>query len=127
VCRHGSDLTIVSVAVGVHRSLAAAARLAAEGVTCEVIDVRSLRPLDREAVVASVARTGRLLVVDEDYCAYGLSGEMSAAVLEAGLAPSYARVCLEETLPYARHLERAALPNVERIVAAARRLTRGFR
>jgi pyruvate dehydrogenase E1 component beta subunit len=123
VCRHGNDLTIVSVAVGVHRSLGAAERLAAEGVICEVIDLRSLRPLDREAVVLSVARTGRLLVVDEDYCAYGLSGEMSAAVLEAGLAPSYARVCLEDTLPYASDLERAALPNVERIVAAALRLT----
>jgi len=123
VCREGKDLTIVSVAVGVHRSLEAAARLAAEGVTCEVIDLRSLRPLDRDAVVASVAKTGRLLVVDEDYCAYGLSGELSAIVLEAGLAPSYARVCLEDTLPYARHLERVALPNVERIMAPARRLT----
>ncbi len=122
VCREGDDVTIVSIAVGVHRSLEAAGRLAAEGIEADVLDLRSLRPLDHDAVVASVKKTGRLLVVDEDYCAFGLSGELGAVVLEAGLSPQYARVCLEDTLPYARHLEDAALPNVERIAAAARRL-----
>jgi pyruvate/2-oxoglutarate/acetoin dehydrogenase E1 component len=123
VRRSGKDLTITSVAVGVHRALEAAEHLAADGIECEVIDLRSLRPLDRRAVVDSVRRTNRLLVVDEDYAAFGLSGEIAAVVLEAGLLPRYARVCLEETLPYARQLEAAALPNVERIVDAARRLT----
>jgi pyruvate dehydrogenase E1 component beta subunit len=125
VRRQGNDLTIVSVAVGVHRSLEAADRLAGEGIEAEVLDLRSLRPLDRDAVVVSVKNTGRLLVVDEDYTAFGLSGEMGAVVLESGLAPAYARVCLEDTLPYARHLEDAALPNVDRIVAAAQRLITG--
>jgi pyruvate dehydrogenase E1 component beta subunit len=122
VRRAGSGITIASVAVGVHRALAAAEALAQDGIDCEVLDLRSVRPLDRDAVVASVRRTGRLLVVDEDYREFGLSGELAACALEAGLAPRYARVCLEETIPYARHLEDAALPNVSRVVAAARAL-----
>ena len=120
--RPGRDLTVVSLAVGVHRATAAAESLAGEGIDCEVLDLRTVRPLDREAVVASVARTRRLLVVDEDYREFGLSGEVAAAALEAGVAPRLARVCLEGTIPYARHLERAALPSVERIAAAARSL-----
>jgi len=72
--------------------------------------------------VDSVARTGRLLVVDEDYREAGLSGELAAAVLEAGLAPAFARVCVEDTLPYARRLEEDALPSVRRILSAARAL-----
>lgn len=122
LARLGRDITIVSLAVGVHRSLAAAKRLEAEGVDCEVIDLRTVRPLDREIVTASVSRTGRLLVVDEDYRECGISGEVSALALEEGLRPAYARVCLEGTLPFARNLEAKALPNVERIVAAARKL-----
>ncbi len=114
----GSDVTICSVAVGVHRALSAAARLAEEGVSCEVVDLRSLRPLDVATVVASVGKTGRLVVVDEDYREYGLSGELAAVVLEAGLSPRYARVCVEDTLPFARELEAEALPNVGRILAA---------
>lgn len=120
--REGSDLTIASLAVGVHRALAAADRLAQEGLRCEVVDLRTVRPLDRETLARSVARTGNLLAVDEDYRECALSGETAAAVLEAGLAPRYARVCLEGTIPYARHLEDAALPNVDRIIAAARSL-----
>ena len=122
VRRHGTDVTVCSVAVGVHRALEAAEGLVAEGVSCEVLDLRSLRPLDREAVAASVRRTGRLLVVDEDYRECGLSGELAAVALEAGLAPRFARVCVEDTLPHARELERAALPNVDRIRAAVARL-----
>jgi len=122
VRREGSDLTIASVAVGVHRALAAAARLDGEGVDCEVLDLRSLRPLDVETVAASVQKTGRLLAVDEDYREFGLSGELAAVCLEAGLSPRFGRVCVEDTLPYARHLERNALPNADRIVAAVREL-----
>jgi pyruvate/2-oxoglutarate/acetoin dehydrogenase E1 component len=120
--RHGGGLTIVSLAVGAHRALAAAEALAREGIDCEVIDLRTVRPLDRASVVASVGRTGRLLVVDEDYREFGLSGELAAAVLEAGLAPRYARTCLDGTIPYARHLEDGALPNLGRIIEAARSL-----
>jgi pyruvate dehydrogenase E1 component beta subunit len=115
----GADITIVSVAVGVHRALEAAATLQGSDVSCEVIDLRSLRPLDVETVVESVTKTGRLLVVDEDYREFGLAGELAAICLEAALSPRFARVCVEDTLPYARHLEDAALPNVDRIVEAA--------
>jgi pyruvate dehydrogenase E1 component beta subunit len=122
VRREGDDVTVVSLAVGVHRALEAARKLNDRGVSCEVIDLRSLRPLDVETIVASVTKTGRMLVVDEDYREFGLAGEMAAICLEAGLGPRYSRVCVEDTLPYARHLEDAALPNVERIVAAATKL-----
>lgn len=122
VRRPGRDVTVVSLGVGAHRALAAADQLASEGVECEVIDLRTVRPLDRAAIAASVARTQRLLVVDEDYREFGLSGEVAAAALEAGLTPGFARVCLDGTIPYARHLEHAAFPNVERIVAATHSL-----
>ncbi len=123
VVKKGRDLTLVSLAVGVHRSVEAASRLEEEGLSCEVIDLRSARPLDTEAVLDSVAKTGRLLVVDEDYRECGVSGEIAAIVLEAGITPRYNRVCLNETIPYARRLEKEALPNVGRIVGAARKLT----
>ena len=112
-----------SLAVGVHRALEAAERLANDGASCEVVDLRSLRPLDRETIVSSVERTNRLLVVDEDYASFGLAGEVAAVTLEAGLTPQFARVCLDDTLPYARDLEAEALPNVGRIVEAVGRLT----
>lgn len=114
--RRGDDLTIVTVGVSVHRSLQAAAILAAEGVEATVLDLRSVRPLDRDAICRAVSRSGRLLVVDEDYEGFGLSGEVAAAVLEAGLQTRYRRVCTQETIPYARHLEDQVLPNVQRIV-----------
>jgi len=122
VVRKGRDLTVVSLAVGVHRAIAAAERLGPESISCEVVDLRTVRPLDREAIASSVARTRRLLVVDEDYREFGLSGEVAAAALEAGLSPRFGRVCLESTIPYARQLENQALPSVDRIVAAAKRL-----
>jgi len=122
VRREGTDVSIVSLSVGVHRALAAARLLDGEGISCEVLDLRSVRPLDRDAVAISVARTGRLLVVDEDYRDCGLSGELAATALEAGLTPKFARVCVEDTIPFARELEEAALPNVGRIAAAVRKL-----
>jgi pyruvate/2-oxoglutarate/acetoin dehydrogenase E1 component len=123
IVRNGGDITIVSLAVGVHRSLEAANALEAEDIGCEVVDLRTARPLDTATLVASVSRTGRLLVVDEDYRECGLSGEVAAVALEAGIRPAYARVCLEGTLPFARQLEMKALPNVERIIAAVRKLS----
>jgi pyruvate/2-oxoglutarate/acetoin dehydrogenase E1 component len=122
ILRGGADITVVSLAVGVHRSLEAARVLEAEGIGCEVIDLRTIRPLDAATITAAVSKTGRLLVVDEDYRECGLSGEVAAIALEAGLRPRFARVCLEGTLPFARHLELRALPNVERIAVAARKL-----
>lgn len=123
VRREGGDLTVVSLGVGVHRALEAADQLAQEGIEAEVIDLRWVSPLDKAAVVKSVGKTGRLLVVDEDYAQFGLSGELTAVALEAGLTPKFARVAVEETIPYNRELEAAALPNVGRIAAAGRKLT----
>lgn len=120
--RPGSDVTIVSVGVGVHRALEAARVVEAERIAACVIDLRTVAPLDKETVCEAVARTGRLLVVDEDYEGFGLSGEVAAAVLEAGISFRYARVCTQTTIPYARNLESGCLPNRERICAGVRRL-----
>jgi pyruvate/2-oxoglutarate/acetoin dehydrogenase E1 component len=118
----GSDLTIFSVGVGVHRSLEAAGILSGEGISAGVIDLRSISPLDKETIIEAVSQTGNLLVVDEDYERFGLSGELAALVLEAGLSVKYGRVCTQTTIPYARHLEDQVLPNVARICTAAKRL-----
>ncbi|MBC7188489.1 MAG: pyruvate dehydrogenase [Calditrichaeota bacterium] len=122
VLRGGEDLTIVTVGLGVHQALQAASALAEQRVSAGVVDLRCVRPLDRETVIRQVQRTGRLLVVDEDYKEFGLSGELAATVLEPGLAPRFARVCTEETIPYARALETRTLPSVERIISAAEKL-----
>jgi pyruvate dehydrogenase E1 component beta subunit len=120
--RNGTHLTMVSLGLGVHHALSAAADLARDGLSCDVIDLRSVRPLDTRTVALSVARTGRLLVVDEDYREMGLSGELGAAMLEAGLAPRYARVCCEGNVPFARHLATGVIPDPDRIARAARAL-----
>ena len=118
----GRDLTVVSVGVGVHRALKAIETLKSEGISADVLDLRTISPLDKEALCESVAKTGRLLVVDEDYESFGLSGELSAVLLEAGLSPRYARVCTQKTIPYARDQEYQTLPNVERICAKVKGL-----
>lgn len=120
--RSGGDLTIVSVGVGVHRALEAAQELEAEAISVGVVDLRTISPLDRDTICTLVAHTKRLLVVDEDYEGFGLSGELAAIVLEAGIACQFARVCTQTTIPYARHLEDQVLPNKARICAAARQL-----
>ncbi len=120
--RAGDDVTLVSVGVGVHRALEAADTLAKDGISAGVLDLRTISPLDKETLCEVVAQTGRLLVVDEDYEGFGLSGELAAIVLEAGIPLKYARVCTQTTIPYARYLEDQTLPNVERIHAAVRQL-----
>ncbi len=119
VRREGWDLTMISVGVGVHRALETAEILHQEGIQAGVIDLRSVWPLDIDLVCEAVAKSGRLLVVDEDYERFGLSGELAAIVLEAGINLKFGRVCTQETIPYARHLEDQVLPNVERIRQAA--------
>jgi pyruvate dehydrogenase E1 component beta subunit len=115
--RAGEDVTLVSVGVGVHRALEAADALGEEGISAGVLDLRTISPLDKATLCEVVAQTGRLLVVDEDYESFGLSGELAAVVLEAGFPVKYARVCTQTTIPYARHLEDQTLPNVARIRA----------
>jgi pyruvate dehydrogenase E1 component beta subunit len=127
VRRPGRDLTIASYGAGLQKSLAAAGQLAAQGVEAEVIDLRSLRPLDHETVARSVARTRRCLVVDEGWRSGSVSAELAARLAEAcfyELDAPVRRVCAREVpVPYAAHLEQAALPQVDDIVAAARGLT----
>jgi pyruvate/2-oxoglutarate/acetoin dehydrogenase E1 component len=122
VRREGSDLTIVTLGVGVHRALQAAAMLEQQGISAGVVDLRSVSPLDKVTLCQEVGHTGRMLVVDEDYEGFGLSGELAAVALEGGLAFKYARVCTQTTIPYARHLEDKTLPSVERIVRACKQL-----
>ena len=120
--REGSDLSMISVGVSVHRCLEAAASLESQGVAAEVIDLRSVSPLDRETVIEAAARTGRLLMVDEDYRDFGLSGEVAATIMESGQTCRFERVCTESTVPFNRSQEDQTLPNVERILDAATRL-----
>ena len=122
VVREGRDVTIVGLAMGVHDALKAADALAKDGVSAEVIDLRSLVPLDRDTIRASVAKTGRLIVVDEDYHSYGVSGEVIASVVEHNLSVLKSvpkRVTYPDVpIPFARGMEQFCLPNPEKIVAA---------
>ena len=122
--REGSDLTLVTYGGSLGKSLAAAEELAADGICAEVIDLRVLRPLDDQAILNSVSKTRRCLIVDEGWRSGSLSAEIMARIAEQGfwtLDAPLARVCSEEVpIPYASHLEEAALPNTAKIVAAAR-------
>lgn len=117
VVKEGTDITLVSVAVGVHRCLEAAEILEKKGISVEVLDLRSVSPLDTEGLVESVSKTGVLVVVDEDYKEFGLSGEICALLNERGHQFKYGRVCTDGTIPYSRVLEDQVLPNTDRIVS----------
>jgi pyruvate dehydrogenase E1 component beta subunit len=123
VAREGSDLTVVAHSYATVRALRVAARLAeTHGVSIEVVDLRSLRPLDMETVAASVAKTHRVLCVEEGWPTYGVSAELSARIQHAcfdDLDAPVERVGMAEVpLPYAKNLESAALPNEGRVEAA---------
>jgi len=124
--REGRDLSLVSYGRTLPLCAQAAETLAAEGIDAEVIDLRVLRPLDMATVAASVARTHRVVVVDEGWKSGSLSAEIGARLAEDLLYELDAplrRVCSREVpVPYAAHLEAAALPGVDGIVAAARAL-----
>ena len=124
--REGTDVTIVSLGAGVHHALRAAQQLEQDGVSAEVVDLRSLVPLDREHVIASVRKTGRLIVVDEDYHSYGVSGEIIASVVEHDLGMLKARpqrVAFPDIpIPFTPVMEQWALPSAEKIVAAYQNL-----
>jgi pyruvate dehydrogenase E1 component beta subunit len=124
VRRSGDDLTLITYGGTLGKTLEAAERLAEDGISAEVIDLRTLRPLDDECIMTSVRRTHRAVIVDEGWRSGSLSAEISARVMEQALydldAPVQ-RVCTAEVpIPYAKHLEDAALPQVEAIVAASR-------
>jgi pyruvate dehydrogenase E1 component beta subunit len=127
VLRPGRDVTLIAWGGTVWKALAAADELATAGIEAEVIDLRVLRPLDDETVMASVRRTHRAVCVDEGWRSGSLAAEVMARIMEQALydldAP-VARVCSEEVpMPYAKHLEEAALPQPAKIVAAVRQLT----
>jgi acetoin:2,6-dichlorophenolindophenol oxidoreductase subunit beta len=111
----------------VQKAVLAAEQLATEGISAEVLDLRTIVPLDRAAVLASVARTGRLLIADEDYLSFGLSGEIAALVAEnldtvALRAPVRRLAVPDVPIPFSRPLELAVIPQVEAITAAVRAL-----
>jgi pyruvate dehydrogenase E1 component beta subunit len=120
--REGTDVTVVSVGVGVHRAMEAAEILEKEKISVAVLDLRTVAPLDKTTLCELVSQTGRLLVVDEDYEGFGLSGELAAVVLETDIPVKFARVCTRTTIPYARSMEDQILPNVERVKTAIRDL-----
>jgi len=129
VRRKGSDVSLITFGIGVFKALEAAEALAEEGISAEVLDLRTLRPLDDEAILKTVQRTHRAVVVDEGWRSGGISAEISARITEGAfyeLDAPVARVCgVEVPTPYPEHLERAALPQVEDILAAARTLISG--
>jgi pyruvate dehydrogenase E1 component beta subunit len=126
--RPGRDLTIVAHGGSMPKAMAAATTLATEGIEAEVIDLRSLRPLDDDTIFSSVRRTHRALLVDEGWKSGSLSAEISARLAESVLYDLDApirRVCgVEVPVPYAKHLEEAALPRVDQIVAEAKGMVR---
>jgi pyruvate dehydrogenase E1 component beta subunit len=123
VARSGSDLTVVAHSFATVRSLRAAATLAeSHGVSVEVVDLRSLRPLDMETVAESVVRTSRAVCVEEGWPSYGVTAELAARIQKAcfdDLDAPVERVGMAEVpLPYAKNLELAAMPSEDRIAAA---------
>jgi pyruvate dehydrogenase E1 component beta subunit len=124
--RPGRDVTLITYGGTLGKTLAAATELAAGGVEAEVIDLRTLRPLDDATIMGSVSRTHRAVVVDEGWRSGSLAAEVSARIMEQifyELDGPVARVCSAEVpIPYPRHLEEAALPQPDQIVAAAKAL-----
>ncbi len=122
--RPGRDVTLIAYGGTLPKAMAAADALARDGIEAEVIDLRTLRPLDTATIVASVGRTHRAVVIDEGWKTGSLSAEVTAQIMEHAfwsLDAPVGRVCSAEVpIPYPRHLEQAALPQPEAIVAAAR-------
>jgi pyruvate/2-oxoglutarate/acetoin dehydrogenase E1 component len=123
IARAGSDLTIVSVMKGLHDSLAAADALAKDGIDCEVIDLRTIKPLDIETVIASVERTTRLLVVEEGPLSGGWAGEVMARVTEQALGSlddAWRLATADTPIPYSPPLEDAFLPGPAAIIQSVK-------
>lgn len=124
--RSGSDITLITYSSSLYKCLDAATALAGEGIEAEVIDLRSLRPLDDATYLDSISRTHRALIVDEGWRSGGISSEISARIMEQGfydLDTPVERICSAEVpIPYARHMEEAALPKVETIIGTVKRM-----
>ena len=126
VRRPGRDVSILTYGASLYKAYTAADMLAEEGVEAEVIDLRTLRPLDDETIMNSVVKTHRAVIVDEGWRSGSISAEISARIMEQAfyeLDAPVARVCsVEVPMPYPSHLEEAALPQPEKIVAAVRQV-----
>lgn len=126
VKRNGSDVTIVAYAQGLQVALEAATQLASEGIEAEIVDLRSLRPLDMEPVLESFRKTFRAVIVEEGYRSYGIGAEVAARLQEEGFdfmdAPIKRVAQFETPLPYSRDLEQAALINKDRVIAAVKEI-----
>jgi len=124
--RAGEDISLITYGGMLPRVIEAAEALAADGIRAEVVDLRVLRPLDIETILASVGRTHRALIIDEGWCSGSLSAEISARIQEGAfyeLDAPVARLCSQEVpIPYAKHLEQAAIPQTEDIVASAKQV-----
>ena len=126
VKRQGDDLTLVATSSMVHVALAAAEQLAAEGISAEVIDPRTMVPLDRDALVRSATRTGRAMVIDEGYERYGVTAELASAISDGAFyhldAPVRRIGAMDVPVPFSPVLEDLTVPTAERVVAQAREL-----
>lgn len=126
VCRAGKDITIISYSASLIKSLEAAEILASQGVEAEVIDLRTLRPLDDTTFLTSIAKTHRALIVDEGCRSGSISAEISARIMEKvfyELDAPVERLCSEEVpMPYAKHFEEAVLPQTEKIVSLVKKM-----
>ncbi|HEO99110.1 MAG TPA: alpha-ketoacid dehydrogenase subunit beta [Epsilonproteobacteria bacterium] len=124
--RQGKDISIITYGISLFKSLEAAEILSKEGIEAEVIDLRSLRPIDDETIMSSIRKTHRVLIVDEGWKSGSISAEIMARINEQAfyeLDAPMQRVCsVEVPFPYANHLEQAALPQPEKIVAAGHKL-----
>jgi pyruvate dehydrogenase E1 component beta subunit len=131
ILREGTDVTITAFSIMVGRALQAADALAAQGISAEVIDLRTIRPLDSETIVASVKKTSRLVTCEEGFPFAGVAAEIAIQVMEQAfdwLDAPIARVTGKDVpMPYAENLEKLALPQVEDIVATAQAVCDGFR
>ena len=128
VRREGRHLTILSYAAMMHNSLEAADALAKENIEAEVIDLRTLLPLDEETILKSVKKTNRVLVVHEDTKTGGIAGEIAAILCEKAFSdldgPIFRVTALDTPVPYSPPLEQHFLPNTQKVIAAAKELAR---
>jgi pyruvate/2-oxoglutarate/acetoin dehydrogenase E1 component len=125
--REGDDVTVVALAWMVHKALKAADTLAGEGINVEVIDPRTIVPLDKGTIIDSVKKTGRLVIVDEDHERCGISAELSAIITEQAFGSLRAPIKRVATptvpIPFSPVLEDAVIPNEDRIIKAVKEVT----
>jgi pyruvate/2-oxoglutarate/acetoin dehydrogenase E1 component len=129
VKREGEDVTLVATSSMVYVALEAAEQLEQDGISAEVVDPRTLVPLDRDAIIASARKTGRAIVIDEGHRGYGASAELAAAIAEGAFydldAPVLRLAAMDVPVPFSPVLEDETVPTAERVTDVARRLVKG--